>query len=257
MYNKRGPSVLQSSFPYPNCCGHPWMPLYLQWHGAAFPSGLKFPINSTEISHQFNPHSNQLRSHQSKLTIGCTFPAPLSKVHECGTGPGLPFFTVLRLACIILNTLSLAASIPPNFQGFLAFPYLFNWGKGRDASVSFQWTGYPVFSWKNNTTAGLFFPFLCIRIFCFSSLSLKSSIFLFLLTPITVFWASPIPSSKESNNSFASSSSSPEDEEFTSFSLPACSGASSSLLLLLFALPSLCKGMKQCGGTAKLLQHPF
>lgn len=69
--------------------------------------------------------------------------------------------------------------------------------------------------------ANLFFPFLCIRVFPSSRLSLQPSIFLFLRTPITVFWAAPIPSSKESDNYFASNSSSPEDEEFISFSSPA------------------------------------
>ena len=78
----------------------------------------------------------------------------------------------------------------------------------------------------------MFFPFLCIGIFPSSSLPLKSFIFLFILTQITGFWASPIPSSKASNNYFAPNPPSPEDEEFVSFSLPARSGASSSLSLL-------------------------
>lgn len=56
-----------------------------------------------------------LKSHQSKLTTVCTFPAPLTEVDETRTGPGISFFTVLKCAHIILNILSLSASTPLNF----------------------------------------------------------------------------------------------------------------------------------------------
>lgn len=108
----------------------------------------------------------------------------------------------------------------------------------------------------------LFLPFLCLRIFRCSSLSLKSSIFFLLFNYNPVFWVSSIPSSKESNNYFASNSSSPEDEEFITFSLQACSVCFPSSLRKLFALLIFTKGGEPEQGDSdslpeKLSQHLF
>lgn len=92
----------------------------------------------------------------------------------------------------------------------------------------------------------MFLPFLCMGIFPSCSLSLNSSVFLFLPALITVFWASPIHSSKE-NNYFASNSHGPKDEEciHVSFIFPS-----------LYQSCLLCSQAMKCGGTTALPESP-
>lgn len=92
----------------------------------------------------------------------------------------------------------------------------------------------------------MFLPFLCMGIFPSCSLSLNSSVFLFLPALITVFWASPIHSSKE-NNYFASNSHGPKDEECIHVSFISPSPYQSCLL---------CSQATQRGGTAALPESP-
>lgn len=112
--------------------------------------------------------------HQSKLTIGCTFPAPLTEVHKTRTGADLSYFTVLVFAHLILKILSLAVSAPIIFQRFLVvtfFIFSLNWGKQRMLNCRFS-EQIIQYSHEKNINCKVVFP-LCLQ----ENLSVPKSVF--------------------------------------------------------------------------------
>lgn len=125
-----------------------------------------------------------LKSHQSKLTRGCTFPAPLTEVHKAGTGPSLSSFTVLKFAHIILTYCRCSFNYPKLSEFSGSNVYFLNRRNGVMLNPHYSEQVILCFHEKKSS----FLPFLCLRIFRCSSLSLKPSIFLFFLTTMGFFF---------------------------------------------------------------------
>lgn len=135
-----------------------------------------------------------LKSHQSKLTRGCTFPAPLTEVQKAGTGPSLSFFTVLKFAHIILTYCHCSFNYPKLSEFSGSNVYFLNRRNGVMLNPHYSEQVILCFHEKKSS----FLPFLCLRIFRCSSLSLKPSIFLFFLTTMGgFFWPLQFPVQKK------------------------------------------------------------